>query len=79
MKKLLKTKKNKKYFLFIITDEDYLTFMNLSGDKSLVHSNKKFCIKNNFKDKVVYGGLLLAKLSNVLSKTTNGNIAISLS
>jgi len=79
LKKLLKTKKNKKYFLFKITEEDYLTFMNLSGDKSLVHSNKKFCIRNNFKGKVVYGGLLLAKLSNVLSKTTNGNIAISLS
>ena len=53
--------------------------MSLSGDKSLIHSNKKFCIKNNFKDKVVYGGLLTAKLSNVLSKTANGNYAISLS
>ena len=72
-------KKNKKTFFFKITKEDYSSFENLSNDKSLIHSNKVFCKKNNFKDVVVYGGVITAKLSYVLSKTLNGNKAISVS
>lgn len=81
MKKQLKKKlkKNKRIFLFKITKKEYSSFENLSKDKSLIHSNRKFCIKNKFEDKVVYGGLLTAKLSNVLSKTVNGSHAISVS
>ena len=74
-----KIKKNKKTFFFKITKEDYSSFENLSNDKSLIHSNKVFCKKNNFKDVVVYGGVITAKLSYVLSKTLNGNKAISVS
>ena len=81
IEKLIKNieKKNKKTFFFKITKEDYSSFENLSNDKSLIHSNKVFCKKNNFKDVVVYGGVITAKLSYVLSKTLNGNKAISVS
>jgi 3-hydroxybutyryl-CoA dehydratase len=60
-----KIKINKiKKFGIKITKNLHDKFTNFSGDKSLIHTDRKFCQKNGFKNKVGYAFLL----SNILSK-----------
>ena len=47
-----------------ITSSLHKNFTKFSGDKSLIHTNKEFSLRNGFKDKVGYAFLL----SNILSK-----------
>ena len=47
-----------------ITKNLHENFIKISGDRSLIHTNKKFSIRNGFRDKVGYAFLL----SNILSK-----------
>ena len=56
--------KEVKKFGIKITKNLHENYTKISGDRSLIHTNKKFSIKNGFKDKIGYAFLL----SNILSK-----------
>tara|TARA_B100000700_G_C14885740_1_gene780253 strand:+ start:289 stop:735 length:447 start_codon:yes stop_codon:yes gene_type:complete len=56
---------NKKKFGIKITKKIHKTFSNFSGDKSPLHTNKKFCLKNNFKDLVGYAFLIECLMSKI--------------
>ena len=59
----IKIKEIKKFGIKI-TKKMHENFTKISGDRSLIHTDKKFSIKNGFKDKIGYAFLL----SNILSK-----------
>lgn len=59
----IKIKEIKKFGIKI-TKNLHENFIKISGDRSLIHTNKKFSIRNGFKDKIGYAFLL----SNILSK-----------
>jgi 3-hydroxybutyryl-CoA dehydratase len=54
-----------KKFKVKISKKLHNDFSNFSGDKSLLHQNKKFCSKNNFKSIVGYGFLITSILSKI--------------
>ena len=56
---------DKKKFGIKITKKIHKTFSNFSGDKSPLHTNKKFCLKNNFKDLVGYAFLIECLISKI--------------
>ena len=51
---------------FIVTDAELTQFAALSGDHNPLHSDRQFARSRGFKDRVVYGALILAKLSQVI-------------
>ena len=57
---------DKHRFNFKINTQMMLDFKNISGDRNPIHNNKKFAISRGFKDKVVYGGLLISQVSRML-------------
>ena len=57
---------------FSVTDEDMAIFAVMSGDYNPIHINEEFAIKNGFEGEVVYGGLLLAKLSALIGMKLSG-------
>tara|TARA_B110000858_G_C17780847_1_gene464701 strand:+ start:1587 stop:2039 length:453 start_codon:yes stop_codon:yes gene_type:complete len=54
-----------KKFQIKITKKLHYDFSKFTGDKSLIHSSKKFCKANNFKSIVGYGFLITAILSKL--------------
>ena len=53
---------------WVITENIYNKFIDLSNDKNPVHTNKKFALKFGFKEKVVHGNLLNVFLSYVIGE-----------
>ena len=53
-------------------------FVELSGDNSLIHTSPEFALAHGYKGVVVYGGILLAKLSRCLGCHLPGPRGISL-
>lgn len=53
-------------------------FAALSGDLSPVHTDDAFARRNGFRGVVVYGGILLAKLSHCLGTHLPGPTGVSL-
>ena len=69
IKKSKITNKSKKIkHSFTITRKDILNFQKLSGDFNPIHTDEKYAKKHNFKTKVVYGGILLSKLSYLIGE-----------
>jgi 3-hydroxybutyryl-CoA dehydratase len=66
------------YFEFSVTAADMEKFLELSGDDSLIHSSPDFAVGHGFEGVVVYGGILLAKLSRCLGRQLPGPRGISL-
>lgn len=56
---------SQKKFGIKITKKLHNNFSKFTGDKSPIHSNKKFCKANNFKDLVGYGFLITAIISKL--------------
>lgn len=54
-------------------------FSVLSGDDSLIHTDDHFARENGYKESIVYGGILLAKLSHCLGRHLPGPRGVSLS
>lgn len=54
-------------------------FSLLSGDDSLIHTDDHFARENGYKESIVYGGILLAKLSHCLGRHLPGSQGVSLS
>lgn len=62
---------------FKITTSDMDTFLALSGDDSLSHTDPDFCRANDLGERVVYGGLIVAKLSRLLGTELPGPLGLS--
>lgn len=87
VKKKLKLKKKTFKDFFIgqsikmpikITGMDMKNFAKLSGDYSRIHVDDNFAIKNKFKERIVYGGLITAKLSKLLGMYIPGDLGLSI-
>lgn len=65
-------------FEFVVTDEDMERFALLSGDRSAIHTDDRFAKMSGFRERIVYGGILLAKLSGCLGGHLPGNLGVSL-
>ena len=63
----IKNIKKKKIYTFkiIITKKMHFNFIKLSGDNSPIHSDLKFCKKNNFKSLVGHAFLITTILSQI--------------
>jgi 3-hydroxybutyryl-CoA dehydratase len=62
---------------FTLSADDMAVFSRLSGDSSLIHTDSTFAAQRGFKDVIVYGGLMLAKLSHVLGQLLPGRCGTS--
>ena len=65
-------------FEFQVTAEEMAAFAHLSGDHSLVHTDNEFARRHGFCEAIVYGGLLLAKLSHCLGTHLPGPRGVSM-
>lgn len=64
--------------VFSIKREDFGLFQKLSGDYSLIHTDKEYAQSQGFKEEIAYGGIFLAKLSYLLGMKIPGKKGISL-
>lgn len=62
---------------FVITERQMEDFRCLSGDSSYIHTNDEYCRAKGFRSRVVYGGVILAKLSGVLGTLVPGAHGLS--
>ena len=58
--------------IFSVSADEMRSFAALSGDTSLVHNDRDFARARGFDDVIVYGGLMLAHLSQVLGMKLPG-------
>jgi acyl dehydratase len=61
---------------FVISDEDMVAFGKLSGDYNPLHTDDGFAHQAGFSGCVVYGALLVAKLSNLIGMELPGRNAL---
>lgn len=61
---------------FKITENDLERFEELSGDRNPLHKNSDFAKNKGFQEKVVYGALLIAKLSQLVGMYLPGRDSI---
>ena len=66
----------KESFIFKIDLQMMLDFEKISGDSNPLHTDKSFAISRGYDDKVVYGGLLIAKISKMLGMQLPGRDSI---
>jgi len=69
----------KDFFRVKINNKLLRKFINLSGDRSEIHSNKNFAKKYGFKDKVVHGMLLGALYSRFVGLYLPGKFSLLIS
>lgn len=53
-------------------------FQKMSGDTSLIHTDREFARSRGFDDVIAYGGIILAQLSHVLGMKIPGSGGTSL-
>lgn len=53
-------------------------FAALSNDKSKIHTDDEFARRHGFRESIVYGGILLAKLSHCLGTHLPGPAGVSM-
>jgi len=53
-------------------------FAALSDDRSLIHIHDAFAVRHGFREAIVYGGILVAKLSHCLGAHLPGPTGVSL-
>lgn len=63
-------------FEVIISEQMMSDFREISGDINPLHSDKDFAIKQNFKDKVVYGLLVSSFYSKLIGVYLPGKYAL---
>lgn len=64
---------------FCISQSDMDTFRELSGDRSRIHHDATYAIKNGFSGPVVYGALTVARLSNLVGMHLPGDLGLATS
>ena len=62
---------------FVVTEADMACFQELSGDSSRIHVDANYARQRGFRDRIVYGGIMLAKLSYVLGAKIPGDEGVS--
>jgi len=65
-------------FSFCVTKQEMEVFASLSDDYSLIHTDAAFARLHGFREPIVYGGILLAKLSHCLGTRLPGPTGVSL-
>jgi 3-hydroxybutyryl-CoA dehydratase len=61
---------------FTVSDEDMAAFAALSGDRNPLHCDDAFARSKGFPGRVVYGALLVAKISQVIGMELPGRDAV---
>jgi acyl dehydratase len=61
---------------FAVTDGDMAAFAAISGDRNPLHCNDAFAQSRGFPGRVVYGALLVAKVSKLIGMELPGRDAI---
>lgn len=61
---------------FVVTDADMRAFAALSGDYNPLHTDPAFAAARGFPGVVVYGGLLVAKVSQLVGMQLPGRDAV---
>ncbi len=64
-------------FSFCISASDMEAFVALSGDNSRIHRDDEFAWRHGFAGRIVYGGIMLARLSKMLGSHLPGDHAMS--
>ena len=66
-------------YRFTVTDSDMVSFQDLSGDYSYVHTDSEFAHERGFGGPIVYGGIVVAKLSHMVGQILPGQQGVSVS
>ena len=61
---------------FVVSADDMQQFAALSGDYNPLHMNADFARRKGFEREVVYGGLLVAKLSQLIGMQLPGRDSV---
>lgn len=61
---------------FVVSDSDMETFASLSGDRNPLHCDDTFARSKGFAGRVVYGALLVARISQVIGMELPGRDAV---
>lgn len=64
-------------FDFTVSAADMKAFLALSGDSSRIHINDEFARKNGFAGPVVYGAIVVAKLSCLVGVHLPGDLGLA--
>lgn len=62
---------------FSISHNDMQAFAELSGDYSRIHHDVEFALKNGFLAPVVYGALIVARLSALVGMRLPGDLGLA--
>lgn len=61
---------------YVVNEEELDSFAELSGDFNKLHSKKEFAQKKGFKDIVIHGAFVIAKISSILGMEFPGEDCI---
>jgi len=61
------------HVVFTISESDMQAFATLSGDTNAIHCDDAYAISYGMKDRVVYGGLILASVSRLIGMELGGS------
>jgi len=64
-------------FNFCISEKEMEWFREISQDESYIHVSKEIAIKIGFKDVIVYGGLMMARISRMVGEYLPGRMGVS--
>ena len=64
-------------FQFTVSDDDMLSFAGFSGDSSRIHVNHDYAVRNGFDAPVVYGALIVSKLSYFVGMLIPGDFGLA--
>lgn len=62
---------------FRVTEKDMQLFQEISHDRSKIHVDSEYAQHRGYREKIVYGGILLAQLSNLLGNKLPGDLGVS--
>jgi 3-hydroxybutyryl-CoA dehydratase len=61
---------------FVVTQADMHSFSHLSGDMNPLHLDESFAISKGFQGTVVYGALIIAKISQLIGMRLPGKNSV---
>ncbi len=64
-------------FEFSITEDDMSLFAGFSGDKSRIHIDTGYALRNGFKAPVVYGAVIVSRLSYFVGMLLPGDYGLA--
>ena len=70
-------KGQKESFEFSVSEDDMRAFAKFSGDESRIHIDRDYALRNGFKGPVVYGAVLVSKLSYLVGMLLPGDYGLA--